>query len=194
VQGRIQAKDDTIALIRKEFVADLISAVTKNEKKELHFVFGGRDENDSSEDFVPVDGQQRLTALFLLHWFVFSKSGATEDERKKLKKFVYKSRETSRRFCTSLVDLLENEAITKIKKCRDITDAHGLQVISNVIQPYPLCLSSLRNLNLNSKFSLWLIGKKLNIGLSTSMTAPSRFCDLICKMSLAQIMKYAIYT
>jgi hypothetical protein len=122
VQGRIGTKDDPVELIRKEFVEDLIGALVRNEKIELHFIFGGRDSNrDAEDDFVPVDGQQRLTALFLLHWFVFLKSGADMDERNRLNKFQYKSRKTSDVFCKRLVSLLE-DTTCKIAECKDIED------------------------------------------------------------------------
>lgn len=107
VQGR---NDDATKLIRTEFVADLINAIVNKQKLELHFVFGGRDNNkDGINVFVPVDGQQRLTALFLLHWYVLFKGGATDQQKKQLSRFHYKSRETSNRFCGHLVDLLSDK-------------------------------------------------------------------------------------
>ena len=110
VQGRA---DDAATLIRTEFVADLVGAVTNTSHSvALHFVFGGRDNNQDGKDaFVPVDGQQRLTALFLLHWYVLFQGGATEQQRERMLRFQYKSRDTSARFCRELVMLLTQEEL-----------------------------------------------------------------------------------
>ncbi len=105
VQGR---SDDAATLIRTEFVSDLVGAVTNTSGSvALHFVFGGRDNNqDGTDAFVPVDGQQRLTALFLLHWYVLFQGGSTKEQQNRLLRFQYKSRDTSARFCRELVRLL----------------------------------------------------------------------------------------
>ena len=48
VQGRA---DDAATLIRTEFVADLVGAVTNTSHSVvLHFVFGGRDNNQDGKD------------------------------------------------------------------------------------------------------------------------------------------------
>jgi uncharacterized protein with ParB-like and HNH nuclease domain len=102
VQGR---NDDSAKLIRTEFVADLVGAVIgEGQNIALHFVFGGRDNSKDGEGvFVPVDGQQRLTALFLLHWYVLFEGGADEAALKRLRRFQYKSRKTSELFCKNMV-------------------------------------------------------------------------------------------
>ena len=38
---------------------------------------------------LPLDGQQRLTTLWLLHWFVALKAGKLEEARKGLANFTY---------------------------------------------------------------------------------------------------------
>lgn len=118
VQGR---KDDPDAeLIRREFVFDLIQAVTNNSDdiKELHFIFGGKDIT-APDAFVPVDGQQRLTILFLLHWYVFLRAvGCDEADKNVLKRFQYASRDTSERFCERLIDLLDDDdAVEYVVNC-----------------------------------------------------------------------------
>lgn len=101
VQG---SNTDEAKLIRQEFIKDLISALRNKSAKDLHFVFGG---SGSEKDFVPVDGQQRLTTLFLLHWYILARTGTTsEEEKKTLSKFHYASRDTSERFCEEFVNLL----------------------------------------------------------------------------------------
>jgi uncharacterized protein with ParB-like and HNH nuclease domain len=48
---------------------------------------------------VPIDGQQRLTTLFLLHWYIGVRLG--NEEIKKLS-FSYKTRVSARDFCAGL--------------------------------------------------------------------------------------------
>ena len=55
--------------IRHIFVSELYQALSEDEAKcHLGLVFGSY--NDDTKTFVAVDGQQRLTTVFLLHWFV----------------------------------------------------------------------------------------------------------------------------
>jgi hypothetical protein len=94
-QGR-EGKAD----IRTNFLNALLEIV--NDKKlELDFVYG------SVKDKVlqPLDGQQRLTTLFLLHWFVAIKENKLDDELKNLlTKFTYETRTSSREFCIDLIN------------------------------------------------------------------------------------------
>lgn len=94
-QGR-EGKAD----IRTNFLNALLEVV--NDKKlELDFVYG------SVKDKVlqPLDGQQRLTTLFLLHWFVAIKENKLDDELKNLlTKFTYETRTSSREFCIDLIN------------------------------------------------------------------------------------------
>lgn len=55
--------------------------------------------------FLPLDGQQRLTTLFLLHWYSFIRETNGESSiRESLKKFTYETRLSSRRFCDALLN------------------------------------------------------------------------------------------
>lgn len=94
-QGR-EGKAD----IRTNFLNALLEIV--NDKKlELDFVYG------SVKDKVlqPLDGQQRLTTLFLLHWFVAVKENKLDDNLKSnLTKFTYETRTSSREFCIDLIN------------------------------------------------------------------------------------------
>lgn len=51
--------------------------------------------------FVPLDGQQRLTTLYLLHWYLLQRLKKT-DELSKLKNFTYRVRPSSKDFCAAL--------------------------------------------------------------------------------------------
>lgn len=65
----------------------------------LDFVYGALNNGTLS----PLDGQQRLTTLWLLHWFVAYKAGALSvDSRNRLRKFSYATRISSTEFCECL--------------------------------------------------------------------------------------------
>jgi uncharacterized protein with ParB-like and HNH nuclease domain len=63
-QGR-EGKEE----LRKNFLKALFNAVKEDKPLELDFIYG------SVKDDVlqPLDGQQRLTTLFLLHWYIAEK-------------------------------------------------------------------------------------------------------------------------
>ena len=93
VQGRIQ-KNKVLA----GFLDSLRDAI-RGEPVELDFIFGDRE----GETFRPLDGQQRLTTLFLLHWYAARRNGAvTPDAKQDLAKFTYETRISSREFCRHL--------------------------------------------------------------------------------------------
>lgn len=94
-QGREDKKE-----IRDKFLNALFQSINNNSTIKLDFIYG----NVESDIFHPLDGQQRLTTLFLLHWYASIKDNIlTEENVKTLKKFSYETRITSREFCNTLV-------------------------------------------------------------------------------------------
>ncbi|RYY00687.1 DUF262 domain-containing protein, partial [bacterium] len=55
--------------------------------------------------FIPIDGQQRLTTLWLLYWFVSVKEMVEVSERKFLSNFLYETRHSTTEFCKNLIKL-----------------------------------------------------------------------------------------
>ena len=110
-QGRCDSK--TID-IREKFLSDLINALELGNKTlNLDFVYGSTIESK----FVPLDGQQRLTTLFLLHWYLCPDDEMIKFQQNndvsKTSKFTYDTRTSSKDFCnklvfTSLSDILSN--------------------------------------------------------------------------------------
>lgn len=96
-QGR-QAQD--ISRIRERFLDALYDAVTGSGVT-LDFVYGDIDEKGV---MTPLDGQQRLTTLFLLHWYAAKKGQADMEEYGFLKRFSYETRYSARDFSTFLID------------------------------------------------------------------------------------------
>lgn len=97
-QGR---PDNDIARIRTRFLDSLHEAVTDADKHiTLDFIYG----DVKNGIMTPLDGQQRLTTLYLLHWYAAKKEGITESEYAFLKNFNYETRYSARHFCIRLID------------------------------------------------------------------------------------------
>ncbi|MHC5354797.1 GmrSD restriction endonuclease domain-containing protein [Myroides sp. LJL115] len=79
-------------------VGDIAVSLKNQTKLNLHFVYGKIEDRD----FIPLDGQQRLTTLFLLHWFL-SLGTLCKQGRETLSKFTYETRPSSHDFCLKLV-------------------------------------------------------------------------------------------
>lgn len=93
-QGRLGKEN-----LRKNFLADLKKALDTNETMKLDFVYGSI-ENDNLN---PLDGQQRLTTLWLLHWYIALRAGElNKDNCEILRNFTYETRISSREFCQNL--------------------------------------------------------------------------------------------
>lgn len=81
-----------------DIVGDIVNSLTNNVKTNLHFVYGKVDK----QELIPLDGQQRLTTLFLIHWFL-SLGTITNENKNILSKFTYETRPSSEDFCLKLV-------------------------------------------------------------------------------------------
>lgn len=92
-QGR---NDETTDKIRKDFVSSLIEALDKNTPIELDFIYG----RDVDNTITLIDGQQRLTTLFLLHWYLAQRIGKI-DAFKNIK-FSYATRDYAKDFTAQL--------------------------------------------------------------------------------------------
>lgn len=106
-QGRTGAQ---VEEIRDNFVDALHAAVTGEHTLGLDFVYG--DLQDGT--LLPLDGQQRLTTLFLLHWLLCVRSG-NEPRREAWSRFQYDTRPSARRFCERLVGHPPEAEQTEIK-------------------------------------------------------------------------------
>ncbi|MDI1225342.1 MULTISPECIES: DUF262 domain-containing protein [Acinetobacter] len=82
--------------------------VQGNPNRDLDFVYGSLIQAGDSFRFVPLDGQQRLTTLFLLHWYLGHIADQAEFLRTVLYKngkslFRYETRASSSEFCDALI-------------------------------------------------------------------------------------------
>lgn len=105
-QGR-----DSVKEVREQFLATLYKQLDTTEDSlieplDLDFVYGSL-EGDDVKRFSPLDGQQRLTTLFLLHWYLASLSGKSDDFRSlaldgQNSRFTYQTRTSSTEFFNAL--------------------------------------------------------------------------------------------
>lgn len=98
-QGR---NDEKTNYIRDKFLKDLhrVMLATQNESDKslnLDFVYG----YIKNSTFIPLDGQQRLTTLYIIYWFLAFKDGACFFENG-LHLFSYKTRQSAKEFLKSL--------------------------------------------------------------------------------------------
>ena len=103
-QGR--KNDPKIAQIRKTFLQALVQSLTEHHELELDFVYGSL--NQKSLELL--DGQQRLTTLFLLHCYLVNKNKVNIREidviKERLQKFSYQTRTSSKMFISQLIEKL----------------------------------------------------------------------------------------
>ncbi len=104
-QGRLQ---EDVTDIREDFVNAIQTTLADEPQNspvlELDFVYGSTIEGEHPQ-MQPLDGQQRLTTLFLLHWYAYITEFPEEipEIRDKLAKFTYASRRWTEKFCQDLV-------------------------------------------------------------------------------------------
>ena len=94
-QGRTTA---TATKIRKDFVEELKDYLLDGTSHSLDFIYG----YGTDKFFIPLDGQQRLTTLWLMHLYLGCMTGRSEQ----ISTFVfnYETRDSSARFCKKLLE------------------------------------------------------------------------------------------
>lgn len=98
-QGR---SDPATKRIRSALLDALLKALENNGKQPLDFIYG----EIKDQKLIPLDGQQRLTTLFLLHWYLAARLGLKTGVNGccKLPAFTYLTRMSSTDFCRELSD------------------------------------------------------------------------------------------
>ena len=74
-----QGREGDKKKLRRDFLEALFKAIDEGNPIRLDFIYG----SNIGEAFQPLDGQQRLTTLFLLHWYGAIKNGDISTETKK---------------------------------------------------------------------------------------------------------------
>lgn len=90
------------AEVRKNFIRELFKACDEGRDVQLHFIYGPV--GAGGDCFIPVDGQQRLTTLWLLARFIAEYLPAEEKAAvlQLLSRFSYTGRIHAKRFCKAL--------------------------------------------------------------------------------------------
>ncbi|GAM63062.1 hypothetical protein JCM19232_4739 [Vibrio ishigakensis] len=119
-QGRQDSKAEQI---RVGFIQSLYhTVIDSTESQDLDFIYG----SVQHDVLTLLDGQQRLTTLFLLHWYVAAGTNNLDNATYKLSRFNYKTRVSSREFVASLLSFGSDLDITECngKISEAIIDAH----------------------------------------------------------------------
>ena len=99
--------------VRNVFLDALSNYLKENKpNRDLDFVYGSLTETEGITNFIPLDGQQRLTTLFLLHWYLYQISENTEKKKEYISfllktgksMFTYETRSSSSEFCDALMN------------------------------------------------------------------------------------------
>ena len=165
-QGRLTEEQ-----IREEFIGALQGALEREPDDELlplnlDFVYGSVEGNRTTR-FFPLDGQQRLTTLFLLHWYLASKDDRLDEFRELFSlpgpksRFSYHVRPSSEDFFNALVAFSPNSALATVRSIKAII----------IDQPW--------------YFSNWRLDPTIQSSLTMLDTIHNRFakCDgLFCRL------------
>lgn len=101
VQGANNPKAESV---RKLFIKEIFTAIEEKQNEfNLHFIYGPIN-TDGEDSFVPVDGQQRLTTLWLIARYAAEKAEPSDrkDLLSLLSRFTYEDRINAKRFCQAL--------------------------------------------------------------------------------------------
>jgi hypothetical protein len=113
-QGRNDKNNDN-KIKSYDFIVKIIDVLNTNTALNLDFIYGYTRKNGENKlAFIPLDGQQRLTTLWLLHWYLSPKketeqngikmTSVSDDVKLWLKDFTYETRNSSKRFCKKLIE------------------------------------------------------------------------------------------
>lgn len=122
-QGREQVSE-----IRDSFLTMLYNCLNDDKSDSLDFIYGFIENNN----LIPLDGQQRLTTLFLLHLYISLIDDECEDFKNKMldskgnSKFSYETRVSSADFCNAII---QNISLLKKNISNDI---NGYNISYNI--------------------------------------------------------------
>lgn len=174
--------------IRKKIIDDIFDSIKEDKLIKLDIIFGIIEGNY----FIPIDGQQRLTTLFLLHWFIYTIEEGL-DERIKNLDILYETRESSKEFFQMLKEYgnifktrydnakIENNHMKHKEKIRfskiiknsiyyyeskwknDVTVQSALEMLDEIQNHYEKCNTKLKEKLSLITFSCKIIGFEDNI-------------------------------
>lgn len=105
--------------VLNKLLNDIYEALDNEDELILDFVYGSNNERNG---FEPLDGQQRLTTLFLLYIFAAWKSGKDAIDAIKKLKFGYTTRDNTSSFCHDLLNKFQYDETSCETISRQVTD------------------------------------------------------------------------
>lgn len=91
------------------FIDSIFEAIESDKELPMTFVYGALDD----DRFSPLDGQQRLSILFLLHWYFCPKVQIGIFKKGDQSRFVYEVRQFAKDFCRRIVDHSASDILDK---------------------------------------------------------------------------------
>ena len=108
-QGRLDLQTKGINRKGENFIRVLFNALREEKGLCMDIIYGSietrDDDHPEEKTFIPLDGQQRLTTLWLLHWYLSQWEERSEEIAPLLQRFTYATRSTARDFCQRLCSL-----------------------------------------------------------------------------------------
>ena len=115
-------QEEKVQEVLDGMLTSIIEAVRDDSNNILDFVYGGTyvHKSDKKAGLIPLDGQQRLTTLFLLHLYASllgDEDGNPIDQKdvEMLTKFRYETRQSATEFCTNLIRSIRPNLIKDYK-------------------------------------------------------------------------------
>lgn len=104
-QGRKKrSEDDCLNDQGRRFIDNIFTHLDEGNSMEMDFIYGAIENGK----LLPLDGQQRLTTLYLLYWYFGIRELKNKDDLYALlKKFSYETRASARQFCEKLSSEIE---------------------------------------------------------------------------------------
>ena len=92
-------------IVRANFMDDIFDALSNESILDIGIIYGytQKEENSEKSIFFPVDGQQRITTLYVIYWCLSMMKTETEDDLLKDKILQYEVRNSTTRFFKELV-------------------------------------------------------------------------------------------
>ena len=112
-------QEEKVQRILSDMLDDMLQTVKEDRQRIFDFVYGGSyiKKSNAASGLIPLDGQQRLTTLFLLY-FVASilQADVAADDVAWLKKFRYETRQSATDFCDALIGEIRNDIVARYRK------------------------------------------------------------------------------
>ena len=124
-QGRLDPRTKGMNKKGENFIKVLFTALREEKGLRMDIIYGSIETRDGDhpeeKTFIPLDGQQRLTTLWLLHWYLSQWEERSEEIAPLLQRFTYATRSTARDFCQRLCSLRlkRNELANPLKYFSD---------------------------------------------------------------------------